>query len=96
MDNDCNDIIDDALDVLIWFLDNDGDGYGDENTTITACSAPEGYVADSSDCDDTDSSLGSNENGCEPVVVDDTVYTLADVTTVYQYRDMNTLISVEN
>ena len=55
--------------MYVWFLDNDGDGYGDANTTITACSAPEGYVADSSVNDDTDSSLGSNENGCEPVVV---------------------------
>ena len=36
-----------------YFQDSDGDGYGNVAVTKTACSKPEGYVLDSTDCDDT-------------------------------------------
>jgi hypothetical protein len=52
-DNDCDDEVDE--DGLTTFnLDSDGDGYGDPDVTETGCAAPEGYVEDSTDCDDTD------------------------------------------
>lgn len=35
-----------------WHPDADGDGYGDGDATVTACEAPEGHVADGTDCDD--------------------------------------------
>jgi hypothetical protein len=55
-DNDCDGDTDedDALDAATWYADVDGDGYGDPATTESACSAPSGYIADSSDCDDSD------------------------------------------
>jgi len=37
-----------------WFLDADGDGFGDTERALTACVPPEGYVAPSGDCDDAD------------------------------------------
>lgn len=37
----------------LWFADADGDGYGDAAISIEACDAPVGYVANSTDCDDT-------------------------------------------
>ena len=42
MDNDCDGRIDnDAEDALDWFLDADGDGYGDGDVASTpACDAP--------------------------------------------------------
>jgi subtilisin-like proprotein convertase family protein len=41
-----------------WYPDADGDGYGDAAATPTvACDAPAGFVADDTDCDDTDSLL---------------------------------------
>ncbi len=56
VDNDCSGVADDGIGYE-WYVDQDGDGYGDPTGAITACDQPEGYVADSSDCDDTDASI---------------------------------------
>ncbi|MFH1466897.1 MAG: putative metal-binding motif-containing protein [Pseudomonadota bacterium] len=54
-DDDCDGAVDeDALDALIWFDDDDGDGYGDPASTTTACDQPTGYTDDATDCDDAD------------------------------------------
>ena len=42
----------DAADALTFYRDGDGDSYGDASSTTAACSAPSGYVADATDCDD--------------------------------------------
>jgi hypothetical protein len=41
-DNDCDGTADgsDAIDALSWYVDSDGDGYGDASTTVLACSQP--------------------------------------------------------
>jgi hypothetical protein len=46
-----------------YFRDNDNDGYGDPNTFLDQVSQPEGYVSDSTDCNDNDSTIypGSTE-----------------------------------
>ncbi len=36
----------------VWYLDSDGDGYGDSSTTACASTAPSGYVATDGDCCD--------------------------------------------
>ena len=55
VDNNCDDVIDaDAVDMTTWYVDSDGDGYGDEADTITSCEQPEDYAQYSGDCDDTD------------------------------------------
>ncbi len=57
LDDDCDGDTDedDASDASAWYLDADGDGFGDAGQTATACYAPGGYVTDSSDCVDADS-----------------------------------------
>ncbi len=52
VDNDCDGEIDDGV-LLTFHADADSDGYGDPDVPIQACSAPPGYVADNTDCDDT-------------------------------------------
>jgi hypothetical protein len=58
-DDDCDGTVDEdsAVDAGTWYLDADGDGYGVPTTSDVACTAPSGYVASSSDCDDGDASV---------------------------------------
>ncbi len=57
VDNDCDGLVDDE-DTLtsgaadLYFLDGDGDGYGLDSETASACSVPSGYSDISGDCDD--------------------------------------------
>ena len=53
IDNDCDGDIDEEL-VTMWYLDDDADGFGDPQVIISDCLQPEGYVANSDDCDDLD------------------------------------------
>jgi hypothetical protein len=52
LDNDCDGATDE--DAPTWYADADHDSYGDPGTSVTACTQPSGYVADATDCDDTD------------------------------------------
>ncbi len=60
VDLDCDGIADDdqSVDVDTWYADADADGYGDPDTSTTACEQPSGYVDNAEDCDDTDASVG--------------------------------------
>jgi len=52
VDNDCNGATDECCDT--YYEDSDTDGYGNSSVTKEACSKPSGYVADDTDCLDTD------------------------------------------
>ncbi len=63
LDDDCDGTTDtDANDIQTWYPDADGDGFGSEES-VTVCEAPEGFVANNADCDDTSGAVhpGANE-----------------------------------
>ncbi len=54
VDDDCDGTVDlGAADAGTWYADTDGDGFGDPASTVSSCTAPTGYVADATDCDDS-------------------------------------------
>ncbi len=52
-DKDFDGLIDEGM-KLTFYRDVDGDGYGNGAISVQACSAPAGYVANNTDCNDTD------------------------------------------
>ena len=59
IDDDCDGSTDEGVpvDASTWYADTDGDGFGSSAVSTMACSAPTGFGTDSSDCNDTDSSI---------------------------------------
>jgi hypothetical protein len=58
IDNDCDATIDeDATDATTWWADEDGDGYGDPESSADFCTADVGWVDNNEDCDDRASSV---------------------------------------
>jgi hypothetical protein len=78
VDNNCDGVVDtDARDRSTWYTDTDADGYGDARAPQLACAAPEGAVADSTDCAPEDPAIhpGADEaiqdridNNCDGMV----------------------------
>ncbi len=79
IDNDCNGLVDD-LTMYSYYLDQDGDGFGDANLELDTCLsvAPGGYVENNQDCDDNNAQLNPGaaemcdgiDNDCNGLVDD--------------------------
>ena len=75
VDNNCDGVIDEGL-GYIYYLDNDGDGYGDQDSTTLSCSVEVGYVEQGGDCDDGDFDINPTvtevcdlvDNNCDGVI----------------------------
>ncbi len=50
VDNDCDGTIDETAPT--WYPDTDGDGFGNRSAGVASCTAPRGYLAEGTDCDD--------------------------------------------
>jgi hypothetical protein len=77
-DEDCDGLVDgadpdaDPGTFRSWYADADGDGWGDDDATTSACDAPAGHAAEAGDCDDGDSSVRPDaEEICANGVDDD-------------------------
>ncbi|MEZ4317065.1 MAG: DUF2341 domain-containing protein [Myxococcota bacterium] len=63
IDNDCNGLVDDGTADRFWFVDTDGDGFGDALGNDFVCAPPPGQVGQGGDCDDSNADV--NPNGTE-------------------------------
>lgn len=59
LDNNCDATTDEGFTQNTYYLDADNDTYGDAAVSVSTCavSAPVGYVADNTDCDDSDNTI---------------------------------------
>ena len=82
IDNDCDDQVDEDV-LTTFYLDADGDGFGDPGQATHACTLPDGHATSADDCDDSDSSIhpGADEvcdtvdNDCDGQVDEDVLIT---------------------
>ena len=82
LDDNCNGLIDDGLTFIKYYADADGDGYGNANIHVLACSQPTGYVHDHHDCDDTNPNINPSaseicngiDDNCNGVIDDGLVF----------------------
>jgi large repetitive protein len=73
-DDDCDGAIDeDATDPVAWFADHDGDGFGLDDETVTACAPPDGtWILVGGDCDDTSAAIHPDADEiCDPSNTDE-------------------------
>ncbi|HJN74614.1 MAG TPA: MopE-related protein [Myxococcota bacterium] len=65
-DNDCDGDVDEDVEKS-WYLDYDGDGYGDDDYEVSDCDRPSSdYVSTGGDCDDSDTAYNPGATaGCD-------------------------------
>ena len=56
LDNNCDGAVDEGV-LSTFYVDDDGDGFGDVEAPTEACSIPDGAVNNSTDCDDVDPTI---------------------------------------
>ncbi|MBK8683322.1 MAG: putative metal-binding motif-containing protein [Bacteroidetes bacterium] len=105
IDDNCNGLIDEDAIFIAYYLDADGDGFGDAETEEMFCDIPFGYVTDNTDCDDTNENIypGATEilNGlddnCDGVIDEGlSVITLAQNAIKLFPNPANTEIHIEH
>lgn len=85
LDNDCDLLTDEGL-LTTFYPDADGDGFGTETGALQACIAPDGYVEQVGDCNDTSAQVWPGA----PVICDgrdDNCDGQIDVAGARYYRD---------
>jgi len=53
IDENCNGLIGESMEAILWFLDEDGDGFGTSAVDSMSIAQPRGFVNNDEDCDDT-------------------------------------------
>jgi len=71
VDDDCDGRVDvDPVDGRPFYVDADGDGYGDDDEIVSQCAWSAGLTGDGGDCDDTNDEVypGATEDDCRDTV----------------------------
>ena len=80
IDNNCNDEIDEGIQLITGYADMDGDGFGSSTDSIVDCVLLTGYVTNNNDCMDTDPNINPDvveepynglDDDCDPATPDD-------------------------
>jgi hypothetical protein len=104
IDNNCDGNIDQNLTEYTYYIDTDNDGSGDMNNSISSCdsTAPDGYVDNADDCDDTNLDINPDateicdgvDNNCDGNIDENlTEYTYYADTDNDGFGDLNNSIS---
>ena len=72
---------DDSQNSILWYEDSDGDNFGNPDSSVGSCAAPDGYVLNSEDCDDNEITISpvgiefcdNTDNNCDGVIDEDAV-----------------------
>ncbi|MEZ5040031.1 MAG: MopE-related protein [Saprospiraceae bacterium] len=70
IDNNCNGLVDEGLPLMIYFKDEDMDGFGNPILALDTCvtTPPPGYVSNGADCNDTDPNINPIQSAdCDPI-----------------------------
>lgn len=62
-DDDCDGDVDEDAGGSTWYLDADGDGFGEPGSGVVACSPPAGTVSNDLDCYDANPNARPGQNG---------------------------------
>jgi hypothetical protein len=88
IDDDCDTSIDEGV-QLTFYRDLDGDTYGNAAQTIQACSAPAGYVSNSTDCNDNNAAVRPGATEVCNSIDDDCDTSIDEGVQLTFYRDLD-------
>lgn len=86
IDNNCDGSTDEGFST--FYQDADGDDYGNPAVTVVAATAPSGYVANSLDCNDSDTAIHPGAAELTDLIDNNCNGTVDEVLTTY-YRDQD-------
>ena len=88
LDNDCDSQIDEEVEFLTYYPDEDEDGYGVEENSVESCNLVEGHVTITGDCDDENAEVNPDATEiCDDIDNDCDSETDEDLEVITYYID---------
>lgn len=105
VDDNCNGTIDEDAVFIAYYIDADGDGFGNPDTVEMFCFIPSGYVTDNTDCDDTNENiypgapeiLNAIDDNCDGVIDEGVAIETIDGSSIILFPNpANTTIQIQH